>query len=94
MQYYVYILTNQPYGTFYVGVTNNLIRRIYEHKEGLVEGFTKKYGIDKLVWHEVHEDITQAIHREKIIKRWKRGFKISAIEEQNREWKDLYNELL
>lgn len=92
MQYYVYILASKPYSTFYVGVTNDIIRRVYEHKEGLVEGFTKKYGVDKLVWYELHEDITQAIHREKIIKRWKRSFKIEAIEERNSEWKDLYNE--
>lgn len=83
VSYYVYILTNKPYGTFYVGVTNDLIRRVYEHKEGVVEGFTKKHGIDKLVWYEVHEDITQAIQREKSIKRWKRDFKINVIKERN-----------
>ena len=91
--YYVYILTRKRNSTFYVGVTNNLIRRTYEHKMALVEGFTKKYQIKMLVYYEQFEDIYLAIAREKVIKKWKRQYKINAIESINPEWKDLYYEL-
>lgn len=88
--YYVYILTRKRNSVFYVGVTNNLIRRIHEHKTGLVEGFTKKYDVKKLVYYEQFEDIQLAIQREKSIKKWKRQYKINAIEALNPDWKDLY----
>lgn len=93
MQYYTYVITNKPNGTFYTGVTNNLQKRIFEHKEGLVDGFTKKYGLKILVYYEVHESIINAISREKIIKKWKRSIKIDAITRLNPTWKDLYFEL-
>jgi putative endonuclease len=93
MPYYTYILTNKPNGTFYTGVTNNLQRRVFEHKEEMIAGFTKKYGLKKLVYYEIYEDVRDAIHREKIIKKWKRSFKINAIRRMNSEWKDLYFEL-
>ena len=90
MRYFVYILASQAYGTFYVGVTNDLIRRIYEHQEGLVPGFTKKYGVKQLAYFEVHEDINEAIRREKSIKRWSRKMKIEMIQRTNPTWQDLY----
>ena len=93
MNYYVYILTSGRNGTFYVGVTNDLVRRVYEHKHGLIAGFTKKYNIKTLVYFELHEDITQAIQREKLIKRWSRAIKYQAISRMNPDWRDLYGEI-
>jgi len=93
-QYYIYILTNQYHAVFYVGVTNNLIRRVYEHKNKLVKGFTSKYNINKLVYYEVFSDVRDAIYREKQIKSWSRKKKIEMIEKFNPEWKDLYEEIL
>ena len=93
MQYYTYIVTNKPNGTFYTGVTNNLQRRIYEPKEGLADGFTKKYDLKILVDYEIYDDIRNAISREKLIKNWKRSIKIEAIKTINPTWKDLYFEL-
>lgn len=93
-QYFVYILAKARNSTFYVGVTNDLLRRVYEHKEGIIAGFTKKYGIKMLVYYEVHRDIKEAIRREKAIKRWTRSFKMNAIERMNPNWKDLYYELV
>ena len=93
-QYYIYILTNQYNTVFYVGVTNNLIRRVYEHKNKLVKGFTSKYNIKKLVYYEVFSDVRDAIYREKQIKSWSRKKKIEMIEKFNPEWKDLYEEIL
>lgn len=90
---YVYILTNQYNNTLYIGVTNNLIRRIYEHKNNMVEGFSKKYKLHKLVYYEQIEDITTAISREKQLKRWHRDWKENLIKEKNPTWKDLYNDL-
>jgi putative endonuclease len=87
-QYYVYIMTNRS-GTLYTGVTNNLIRRVYEHKRKLVDGFTKKYNINKLVYFEETEDVMSAITREKQIKGWLRKKKIALIESVNPYWKDL-----
>ena len=87
-QYYVYIMTNQS-RTLYVGVTNNLERRVYEHKNHLVEGFTSRYKMDDLVYYEVTSDVKAAIAREKQIKGWLRGKKISLIEAMNPEWDDL-----
>lgn len=93
--YYVYILISRiKDGALYVGVTNDLVRRIYEHKEGLVAGFTKKYNIKMLVYYEIHSEIEQAIRREKSIKRWSRMKKMHAIETMNPEWNDLYETLI
>jgi putative endonuclease len=94
MTYAVYILTNAHHTVFYTGVTNDLTRRVYEHKHKLIDGFTKQYNVDKLVYFEVTDDINAAIHREKIIKKWKRSFKFDAIERMNPEWKDLHFTLL
>ena len=88
-QYFVYILTNQSNRVLYTGVTNNLQRRIYEHKQKLVEGFTKKYNVNKLVWYGVTSDIRAAITEEKRIKAGSRAKKIERIEEMNPEWRDL-----
>lgn len=94
IQYYVYILATGRNGTFYIGVTNDLIRRVFEHKDALVPGFTKRYRIKKLVYFEIHSDITEAIRREKSIKRWSRQKKMHAIEKGNPDWNDLYFDLL
>ena len=85
---------NKPYGTFYVGVTSNLIKRVYEHKHEITGGFTKKYRLQKLVYYELHSDPENAILREKRIKRWKRPWKVKLIEEKNPNWVDLYEILL
>ena len=90
-QYYVYIMTNRS-GTLYTGVTNNLMRRVYEHKNKLIDGFTKKYNITKLVYYEVANLATSAIAREKQIKGWTRKKKIALIESVNPQWKDLSEE--
>lgn len=92
-QYYVYIMTNKINSTLYTGVTNDLKRRVYEHKNKLVEGFTKKYNIDKLVLYEIYDDINNAIVREKQIKSGSRAKKIALIEEMNDKWNDLYYEI-
>jgi putative endonuclease len=91
--YYVYILANKPYGTLYIGVTNDLIRRVYEHRNDLIEGFTKRYKVHTLVYYEQGEDVTSCIEREKQLKCWHRKWKIRLIEEMNPEWKDLYDEI-
>jgi putative endonuclease len=93
-QYFVYILASKRNGTLYIGVTNNLIRRVFEHKEKLVEGFTKKYNVHLLVYYEIHNSIIEAIKREKTLKKWYRKWKIELIEKDNPEWKDLYQELI
>lgn len=93
MPYYVYLLTDKPYGTFYIGVTNDLARRIYEHKTECFAGFTKKYGLKTLAYYEVFENIEEAILREKRLKRWKREWKIDLVHAHNRQWLDLYEEL-
>ena len=85
----VYILASQRNGTLYTGVTRNLIQRVYQHKNYLIEGFTKKYGVHSLVYYELHESILVAITREKQIKKWKRQWKIELIEKNNPNWKDL-----
>ena len=90
---YVYILASRKNGTLYVGVTSDLVRRVFEHKSDLVEGFTKKYGVHSLVFYEVTESVEEAIAREKRIKKWKRAWKIRLIEETNPEWRDLYCDL-
>ena len=93
-RYYVYILASKRNGTLYIGVTSNLIKRIYEHKNNLIEGFTKKYNIHNLVYYEITEDVNSAITREKQLKIWKRNWKIELIEKNNPGWKDLYFELI
>ena len=89
----VYILASQKNGTLYIGVTSDLVKRCWEHKENLVEGFTKRYKIHYLVYFELHETMTDVIQREKKIKKWRRAWKLSLIEEQNPEWRDLSNEI-
>lgn len=92
--YCVYIMTNRKDGTLYIGVSNNLVRRVYEHKNGLVDGFTKKYHLHSLVYYEPHDDPAGAILREKQMKKWYRRWKIELIEKINPEWKDLYSEIV
>jgi putative endonuclease len=92
--FFVYLLASKPSGTLYVGVTSDLLRRISEHKNKLIPGFTNKYGVDCLVWFEVHEDREAAIRREKQIKEWKRDWKIELIEHENPHWLDLHRDLV
>ena len=92
--YYVHILASKKDGVLYTGVTNDLIRRVFEHKNKLIEGFTQKYYVDKLVYYESGGSIEGAISREKCIKRWKRDWKVKLINENNPDWNDLYFELL
>ena len=92
--YYVYILASRIGGTLYIGVTNDLVRRVFEHKSKLVEGFTKKYDVVKLVYFEQFDDPENAIKREKRLKKWKRDWKISLIEADNPNWDDLYPALI
>jgi putative endonuclease len=87
--FYVYLLASKPYGTLYVGVTSNLVGRVWQHKDKAVSGFTAKYGVDRLVWFESHDTIEEAIRREKRIKEWKRDWKINLIERDNPRWIDL-----
>jgi putative endonuclease len=93
-EYYVYILASQKYGTLYIGITNNLLTRVYQHKEGLVTGFTKKYNVHQLVYFEIHYDVREAILREKRLKKWCRNWKLNLIEKDNPNWLDLYYELV
>jgi putative endonuclease len=90
---YVYILASGLNGTLYIGVTSDLIKRIWQHREGLVDGFSKRYGIKNLVWYEVHADITEAIRREKQIKKWDRAWKVELIQTSNPDWRDLYADI-
>ncbi|MDO8499432.1 MAG: GIY-YIG nuclease family protein [bacterium] len=92
-QYFVYIITNYQRGILYVGVTSDIIRRVYEHKQGVIDGFTKKYHLDKLVYYEIFGSVRDAISREKIIKTWNRKWKIELIEKMNSNWDDLYETL-
>ena len=89
----VYILASRRNGTLYVGVTSDLIKRVWQHKNDLVEGFTKQYGVHALVWYEPHETMDSAIKREKAIKKWNRKWKLKLIEQSNPQWRDLYKEL-
>ena len=93
-QYYIYILANRRNGTLYTGVTSNLIKRVWEHKEKAVDGFTKRYDIDKLVYFEQYQDSVKAISREKRIKKYPRKWKLNLIERENPRWKDLYKDLV
>jgi len=90
----VYLLASKKNGTLYVGVTSNLLKRVWEHKSNTVKGFTNKYDVHALVWYEVHETMTSAIQREKNIKNWERDWKINTIEKINPSWRDLYPDLL
>jgi putative endonuclease len=90
---YVYIMTNKLQGTLYVGVTNDLARRAYEHREGLIDRFTKQYALKRLVFYEHHDDIRNAIQREKNLKHWPRLWNLALIQELNPEWADLYEAL-
>ncbi|MBN2313072.1 MAG: GIY-YIG nuclease family protein [Sedimentisphaerales bacterium] len=89
-QFYVYILASRRNGTLYIGVTSNLLKRVYEHKNELVEGFTRKYHVHNLVYFETYDDIYGAIAREKQMKKWKRQWKINLIEKSNPQWRDLF----
>jgi putative endonuclease len=90
----VYILASKKHGTLYIGVTGNLLERIFIHKEKFAKGFTRKYNVDFLVYYEFHPDMPSAITREKQLKKWHRSWKIELIESKNPEWRDLYNELV
>jgi putative endonuclease len=88
-QYFVYMLASQAYGTLYTAVTSNIVQRVYQHKKGIFEGFTKKYKVHSLVYYEIHSDVYEAITREKQIKKWNRQWKINLIEQNNPQWLDL-----
>ena len=90
MMFYVYLLASRKHGTLYLGVTNDLVRRVYEHRNKIVKGFSARYGVTKLVWFECYDDPENAITREKDIKKWRRDWKIRLIEEGNPNWEDLY----
>ena len=90
---YVYIMGNHPNGTTYVGVTNDLVRRVYEHKNKVITGFTFRYGLDRLVYYEVFDDEVTTIAREKTLKNWKREWKLELIEKTNPGWEDLYSDI-
>ena len=92
--YYIYIITNKPKGTLYIGMTNNLVRRGYEHRDGLIDRFTKKYNLKRLVYFEVFNRVEDAILREKRLKKWNRQWKINLIEKANSGWNDLYQQLV
>ncbi len=89
----VYMLSSKPNGTLYIGVTSDLIKRIWQHKNEITKGFTQKYGVKHLVWFEVHIDILSAIQREKQLKKWNRQWKIDLIRQTNPTWRDLYDEI-
>ena len=93
MQYFTYIMASERNGTLYVGMTNDLVRRTWEHREHLVDGFTKAHGVTLLVWFEIHATAEEAIKREKALKRYKRGWKRKLIEDSNPDWKDLYPDI-
>ena len=92
-QFYVYMLASKRNGTLYLGVTSDIVKRVWQHKNGLAEGFTKEYGIKRLVYYEIHEDAENAIKREKQLKKWRRAWKVELIEEKNSEWRDLYADI-
>ncbi len=94
MQPAVYLLSSKRNGTLYVGVTSDLVKRVWEHRNNLVEGFTKRYGVHQLVWYELHESMESAIKREKRLKGWKRKWKVQLIESRNPNWEDLYFKII
>ena len=87
----VYILASRPRGSLYIGVTSDLVSRVWQHRNGYVEGFTKRYGVHMLVWYEIHESMVSAITRERTMKKWYRAWKVELIEESNPAWLDLYD---
>ncbi len=91
---YVYLMASQPNGTIYLGVTSNIAQRAYQHRRGLIEGFSKKHGCTLLVWYEQHDDIQDARVRECQMKSWKRAWKLRLVEELNPQWRDLFDELM
>ena len=91
---FVYIMASRRNGTLYIGVTSDLVRRVYEHKISATDGFTSKHGVKKLVWYEAHDDIEAAIAREKAMKKWNRAWKLSVIEEMNPDWWDLFDKIV
>jgi putative endonuclease len=91
---YVYLMASQPNGTIYLGVTSNIAQRAYQHRRGLIEGFSKKHGCTLLVWYEQHDDIQDARVRECQMKSWKRAWKLRLVEERNPQWRDLFDELM
>jgi putative endonuclease len=93
MAYYVYILASRKDGAIYIGITNDLVRRTYEHRTKAVRGFTSKYNITRLVWFEIYDDPISAISREKELKKWRRSWKVFLIERENPDWKDLYESI-
>ena len=93
-QGFVYMLASRRYGTLYLGVTSDLVRRVWQHREAFVDGFTKKYGVKQLVWFEVHDEIYEAITREKQLKQWNRTWKINLVHKTNPMWRDLYDEIV
>jgi len=90
----LHFLASRPNGVLYVGVTADLVRRVYDHREGLTAGFTKRYAVKRLVWFERHDDIVAAIRREKVIKEWRRAYKVRLIVAENARWDDLYHAIL
>jgi putative endonuclease len=94
MNAYVYLLASKKNGTLYIGVTSDIIKRVYEHKNKSADGFTEKYDVSLLVYYEIFDDIVSAIEREKQLKNWKRAWKVTLIEKENSEWNDLYETLL
>jgi putative endonuclease len=90
LSYYVYLLASRKYGTLYLDVTNDLVRRVWEHRNKVVPGFSNRYDVDRLVWYEIHQDVAAAIAREKEIKKWRRDWKIALIEADNPDWNDLF----
>jgi len=90
---YVYLMASRKDGTLYLGVTRDLIRRVYQHKNKTLKGFTSRYGVDRLVWFETYDDPTTAIEREKDVKKWRREWKVRLINESNPDWRDLYQEI-
>ncbi len=91
--YFVYVLSSKRNGTLYIGVTSDLVTRVFQHKNDLANGFTKRYGVHNLVWYEMHQSPESAIQKEKELKKWRRAWKLELIEQQNPGWKDLYEEL-
>jgi putative endonuclease len=93
MQPAVYLITNKPYGTLYIGVASNLIQRVWQHREKLGDGFAKQHGLDRLVWYEIHQTMYDAITREKQIKKWNRDWKVNLIQAHNGSWRDLFADI-
>jgi len=92
-EFYIYILASKPNSTLYIGMTSDLVKRVWQHKEGLVDGFTKKHAVNNLVYYEKYNDSENAINRERQMKKWKRGRKIELIEKSNPKWLDLYRDI-